>query len=155
MGHCEHRNCAPLRKFLDASVCGHCDGDVVLEFSDCQSIDSTALGLIAKAALILRKAPGRKLIMANLRKQPRHAVIQLGLKHLTHLEDTPEYEYRRTRINHPATPNRDDGVDHKTILEAHTALVEVSPNNRKLFADVVALIGDTRDTGPDLFHPAK
>lgn len=140
MGHCEYLNCIPLRKFLDALTCDAPQSEIILEFGDCLSIDSTALGLIAKAALLVRKTPGRKLVLANLRIGPRKAVIQLGLQHLAHLEEWPALRHRTT-VAQAAPTTAADRVDRKTIREAHEVLATISPENRSLFADVVSFIG--------------
>jgi anti-anti-sigma regulatory factor len=146
VGHCEYLNCAPLRKFLDTLTCGGRQDEIVLEFSDCLSIDSTALGLIAKAAITVRKTPGRKLVLANLRNGPRNAVIQLGLKHLTHIEELPERRLNGS-VAHVSHVTEVARVDRKTIREAHEVLATISPENRSLFADVVSFIG-----GPQGVH---
>lgn len=143
VGHCEYLNCAPLRKFLDFATAETNRREIVLEMSDCLSIDSTALGLVAKAALNLHRTPGRRLVLANLRIGPRRTALRLGIGHLAQIEDIPEYRRRTAPAETPASPPA-AAADRETIREAHEALMEIRPGNRATFADVASFLGTVR-----------
>ncbi len=155
VGHADYLNCAPLRKFLDFTTGTPRYAEVILDFSRCTSIDSTALGIIARAALRLRQEKGRRVVLTNLRNGPLRAATQLGLGHLAGIEDSPEVARRFTP---PPFPVREadpvQGVSAETIRDAHEALMEIEPRNREIFADVMSFIGASKRFSPRAETPA-
>lgn len=140
-GHADYFNCLPLKKFLDFSEEISTHVEIIVEFSGCRSIDSTTLGLIARTALTIRKTPGRRLMLANLHGGPRRAAEQLGLAHITEFVELVTEQPAPASTNAPAL-----AVDRETIRDAHAALMELSPANSTLFADVMTFITSTKQT---------
>ncbi len=144
-GHADYLNCAPLGKFLEFTSGTPRFAEITVDFSRCASIDSTALGLIARAALRMRQTPGRRMLLANLANGPRRAATQLGLGHLAGIVDAPDVARRFTPPPFPDTSKRSpQGVGAEVIRDAHEALMEIEPRNREVFADVMAFISTSR-----------
>lgn len=140
IGHADHLNCLPLKKFLGFSEEVSTYREIIVDFSECRAIDSTAIGLLARTALSLRKNSSRRLILANLHGASRRAAEQLGIGHIApFIEMDPTDAAPVSAGKAPAL-----AVDREAIRDAHAALVELSPDNRTLFADVMTFINAVR-----------
>src|SRR6218665_1657683 len=77
LGHADYLNCLPLKKFLDFVQESPVFDEIFVDLSCYRSIDSTALGLLARSAISLKKASGRRLLLANLHGASRRSAEQL------------------------------------------------------------------------------
>lgn len=142
VGHADYLNCEPLQKFLGFTTETTRYRSVILDFTRCASLDSTTLGLVARGALRMRQSAQRELVLANLRDGPRRAATQLGLAHLATLRDLPELGKNPPSLTDAPQPAR--AVSATTIRDAHEALLEIDPNNRERFEDVLSFISASR-----------
>jgi anti-anti-sigma factor len=113
----------------------------VLDFQQCSSMDSTFLGLLAGAALELKKAaPGGGLVLTHVGPRNLELVRNLGLHRLLTVDP-----------GEPATSfeNCDEALrchEHseleqaRLVLQAHENLVAVDESNRGKFQDVMAFL---------------
>lgn len=108
----------------------------VLDFQHCASMDSTFLGVLAGAALEVRKAGG-KLILARVGQRNLELIRNLGLHRLLTV-DAGDFDMNFDRCNQSiATPDSSE-LDHaRLVLEAHENLVNVDEENRSKFQDVL------------------
>jgi hypothetical protein len=113
----------------------------VIDFQRCTSMDSTFLGVLAGAALALRKnVPPGSLVLARIGPRNLELVRNLGLHRLLTVDggDLP------MTFGHPPTalpcPERGELENARLVLEAHENLVSVDENNRGKFQDVLAFL---------------
>jgi anti-sigma B factor antagonist len=139
-GRASFQNSACLRDFF-AEMIRQGKTRLVIDFSQCASMDSTFLGVLAGAALELKKLnPAGSLILARLVPRNLELIRNLGLHRLLTVDagdassdgakcDTVLHCENRTEIEHA-----------RMVLEAHENLVAVDENNRAKFQDVLAFL---------------
>lgn len=117
----------------------------VLDFQNCTSMDSTFLGVLAGAALELRKAnKDATLVVTRVGQRNLELMRNLGLHRLLAVDAG------NTATTPPPTPPAtDSGLECKQqseienarhVLEAHENLVKVDESNRTKFQDVLAFL---------------
>lgn len=111
----------------------------ILDFQHCASMDSTFLGVLAGAALDVRKARG-KLILARVGQRNLELIRNLGLHRLL-MVDAGNFDMNFAQCTQ-AIPNPDRGeLEHaRLVLEAHENLVNADEENRSKFQDVLAFM---------------
>jgi hypothetical protein len=113
----------------------------VLDFQRCTSMDSTFLGVLAGAAIELRKTAPQGSIVAT-RVGPRNLELMrnLGLHRLLTLDAgdlSLSFQNRET----PLEPKKASEVESARLcLEAHENLVSADESNRSKFQDVLAFL---------------
>lgn len=148
-GRANYLNCAPLSEFFNTMIHGQERRRFLVDFRECAAMDSTFLGLLAGAALDLRKArPPGELILSRLGERNLELVRNLGLHRLA----VVDAEGRYCRLN--GTPKeiemtgQVDGegpASQETILRAHENLCEIDHTNRAKFQDVLAFLRNQVD----------
>lgn len=113
----------------------------VVDFEHCTSMDSTFLGVLAGAALQLRKKePTGRLVFTRVGERNLELIRNLGLHRLVTVDAgsfpmnfgpnaKPLSECERTEIEAA-----------RLVLEAHENLVATDPSNRGKFQDVLAFL---------------
>lgn len=113
----------------------------VLDFQHCASMDSTFLGVLAGAALELRKvAPGSSLILTRVGARNLELIRNLGLHRLVTVDagEFPlDFGKCDTALN---CPDRSEIESARLVLEAHENLVNADDSNRSRFQDVLAFL---------------
>ena len=139
-GRASFQNSACLRDFISEMV-RQGKTKLVLDFLHCTSMDSTFLGVLAGAALELRKAtPPGSLILARLSQRNLELIRNLGLHRLLTV-DAGDFPMNFTKCDTPlACDNRSEVENARLVLEAHENLVAVDENNRAKFQDVLAFL---------------
>ena len=151
-GRASYLNSSPLREFFSIAV-KQMRRNVLIDFSNCTSIDSTFLGIVAGAALDFMDAePPLRIKLAALSPRNLELVKNLGLERLTIvLQDTPpaplqtpepgkEQALAADRIG------QEDRV--RMIISAHEHLVKCDESNAERFQDVLTFMRKQRG-GPD------
>ena len=112
---------------------------VVVEMQECVGMDSTFMGILAGLSTVLKKT-GREVVLVNLSEKNHFLLKMLGLLHLVRVE---------TSVVDPAVPVVADqslsaGEDKcqmtQTMINAHEALIDASPDNIVKFKDVLAYL---------------
>lgn len=121
----------------------------VLDFHQCTSMDSTFLGVLAGAAMQLRKAtPAGGLTLVRVGERNLELIRNLGLHRLATVDSG---EFRMTFDGSPATPLSDEKKSEiesaKLVLEAHESLVSADSANAAKFQDVLAFLRNRVDSG--------
>jgi anti-sigma B factor antagonist len=113
----------------------------VIDFQRCASMDSTFLGVLAGAAIALRKKnPAGSLVLARVGSRNLELVRNLGLHRLLTV-DAGDFPMSFTKSPTPlACPDRSELENARLVLEAHENLVNVDENNRSKFQDVIAFL---------------
>lgn len=111
--------------------------EFVVDLKNCPVMDSTFMGTLAGMALRLRELGQGQLHVVNLNERNSDLLKNLGLDQLFSMEDLPEHA-PETETSEEIESGKVDRVEKaKTMLEAHKALVEASPENVTKFKDVL------------------
>jgi anti-sigma B factor antagonist len=139
-GRASFQNSACLRDFI-AEMLRRGKTRFVLDFQHCASMDSTFLGVLAGAALELRKsAPGGSLVVTRVGQRNLELMRNLGLHRLLTLDPGnggPDAEKCKTALD---APKASEVENARMVLEAHENLVSADEANRTKFQDVLAFL---------------
>jgi anti-sigma B factor antagonist len=139
-GRASFQNSACLHDFVDEML-RQGKTRFVIDFQRCTSMDSTFLGVLAGAALILRKKnPPGSLVLARIGPRNLELVRNLGLHRLLTVDDGDMPMASATPATALACPDRGELENARLVLEAHENLVSVDENNRGKFQDVLAFL---------------
>jgi anti-sigma B factor antagonist len=139
-GRASFQNSSCLRDFFSEMV-RQGKTRVVIDFMHCASMDSTFLGVLAGAALELKKAtPPGSLTLARLGQRNLELIRNLGLHRLLTV-DAGDLAMNFAKCDTAlASENRSEAENARLVLEAHENLVAVDENNRVKFQDVLAFL---------------
>jgi anti-sigma B factor antagonist len=114
----------------------------VIDFHHCTSMDSTFLGVLAGAALELRKAAGvSSFVLCRIGERNLELVKNLGLDRLL-VVDTGECVCAGEVVGQPlAVPPKATELENaRLVLAAHESLIAVDEANRVKFQDVLSFL---------------
>lgn len=114
---------------------------LVLDFQRCASMDSTFLGVLAGAAIELRKqGGGGSLVAARVSERHLELMRSLGLHRLLTIT-SGEPAATLAKCDTPLEPKKSSELESaQQVLEAHENLVQADEANREKFQDVVAFL---------------
>lgn len=113
----------------------------VLDFQTCTSMDSTFLGVLAGAALELKKtAPDGSLVLARVGQRNLELIRNLGLHRLLTV-DAEGFQMGFDKCDKALVCEDHSELEHaRMVLEAHENLVTADEANRTKFQDVMAFL---------------
>jgi anti-anti-sigma factor len=113
----------------------------ILDLTECVLMDSTFLGVLAGAALELRrKAPPGTLTLARVGERNLELIRNLGLHRLATV-DAGNFPLNFSGTAHPLdTKARSEIESARLVLEAHESLISVDAANAAKFQDVLAFL---------------
>ena len=135
------QNSAALRDFLGGLI-KQGKRRFVLDFQQCASMDSTFLGVLAGAALQLRKAApdDGSLVLARVGQRNLELIRNLGLHRLLTV-DAGGFNLNFKGGDEPLpAAQRSELESARLVLEAHENLVTADEGNRSKFQDVLAFL---------------
>lgn len=141
-GRASFQNSASLQQFL-AEMRRQGRSRFVMDFQACTSMDSTFLGVLAGAALELRKAEGGggSLVLCRVGERNLELIKNLGLHRLLVVEEcasAPEIRPGGAALAPQAKMNELENA--RLVLAAHENLVAADESNRTKFQDVLAFL---------------
>ena len=140
-GRASFQNSASLQQFL-AEMRRQGRARFVMDFQACTSMDSTFLGVLAGAALELRKAEGGgSLVLCRVGERNLELIKNLGLHRLLIVDDGSSAAQIRvggTALAPQAKMNELENA--RLVLAAHENLVSADESNRAKFQDVLAFL---------------
>ncbi len=145
-GRASFANSGGLRDFF-AEMFKHGRKSFVVDFKDCTSMDSTFLGVLAGAALELRRQhPPGTLTLVRVAERNLELIRNLGLHRLATV-DAGEFQLNF----HGGTTGLDTRAkteieSARLILEAHENLVSADAANAAKFQDVLAFLRNRVDS---------
>jgi len=139
-GRASFQNSACLRDFV-AEMLHRGKTRFVLDFQNCASMDSTFLGVLAGAALELKKtAPEGSFVLARVGPRNLELIRNLGLHRLL-LVDAGEFPMNFDKCDTALECKvRPEIETARLVLEAHENLVNLDEANRNKFQDVLAFL---------------
>jgi anti-anti-sigma factor len=139
-GRANFQNSACLRDFIEEMI-KQGKRRFIVDMFHCSGMDSTFLGVLAGAALQLRKpALGGNLILVRVGPRNLELIRNLGLHRLLTVDagDFPmQFENRDVALN---CPDRSELDNARLCLEAHESLVAADEGNRSKFQDVIVFL---------------
>lgn len=140
-GRASYTNCAPVGKFFNQMVKEQ-KCDIVVDFADCTGMDSTFLGILAGAAMeIKKKVPDGTLTLCRLGSRNLELIRNLGLHRILRVDSGDfDMNFDEDKNNGLDTLDRNEIANAKTILKAHENLVAADEGNLKKFQDVLAYL---------------
>lgn len=135
-GKATFKNSATIKKFIAKMIA---DGkrSFVIDFEACIGMDSTFLGVMAGAALQLRKCdPRGSLVLTHLNERNDELVHNLGLNRLLTVDNGQSVSAGETAFLQQAIVS-DEVAAAREVLEAHRNLVEADDQNETKFRDVI------------------
>ncbi|HEX2854109.1 MAG TPA: STAS domain-containing protein [Opitutaceae bacterium] len=139
-GRASFQNSACLRDFI-SEMLRQGKTRLVIDFMHCASMDSTFLGVLAGAALEMKKlGSGASLILSRVGQRNLELIRNLGLHRLLTV-DAGDFPLTVGRGG-AALPceNRSELEQARLVLEAHENLVAADETNRAKFQDVMAFL---------------
>lgn len=121
----------------------------VLDFQACTSMDSTFLGVLAGAAMQLRKAtPPGSLTLVRVGERNLELIRNLGLHRLATVESGDfDLSFDGNRSVALTAEKKSEIESAKLVLEAHENLVTADSANAAKFQDVLAFLRSRVDGG--------
>ncbi len=146
-GRASYLNSAPVGDFF-ARMIGAGKKSFVVDFKDCQTMDSTFLGIIAGLALDVRKLrTAGSVTLCRLSRRNLELVRNLGLHRIVNVDSgkfSMDFESPAEKlkpVNHKEIENA------KMILQAHENLVEMEESNKSKFQDVIDFLKNQVEEG--------
>jgi anti-anti-sigma factor len=140
-GRASFQNSACLQDFINAMMSAGRTRFAV-DFHECTSMDSTFLGVLAGAALKLRKLPTPgSLVLCRLSGRNLELVRNLGLDRLLTIDDgrfVPLVDGQGAPLK--CTPDLSELQQARLVLTAHEDLVQADEANRQKFQDVLTFL---------------
>jgi anti-anti-sigma factor len=139
-GRANFQNSGSLRDFI-AEMLGHGKTRFVLDCEACAGMDSTFLGVLAGAAISLRKAsPEGSFVVLRPGARNLELMRNLGLHRLLTI-DGGEAATGETRCDMLLGARRLSQAENaRLVLEAHENLVSADEANRTRFEDVLSFL---------------
>ena len=139
-GRASFQNSSCLRDFF-TEMLARGKTRFVLDFEHCTSMDSTFLGVLAGAAIELRKtATQGSIVVSRVAQRNLELMRNLGLHRLLTI-DSGDFSLSFQKCDTPLEAKKSSEVENaRMVLEAHEHLVRADEANRTKFQDVLAFL---------------
>ena len=134
-------NSVPFKRFADhLQTQGH-PRQFLVDLAQCETMDSTFMGVLASVSIAQTKSGREKLLVANANDHVRRLLKTLGLTHLLSIHDGDHADRAISKAEeHLQAPSsgpvsRLDQILH--TLEAHKTLVRIDDENELRFQSVI------------------
>ena len=139
-GRASFQNSACLRDFI-TEMLRQGKTRFVLDFMHCASMDSTFLGVLAGAALELKKiSPGGSLTLARVGQRNLELIRNLGLHRLLTVDDGAAGANLAKCDTALECQARTEAETARHVLASHENLISADEGNRAKFQDVLAFL---------------
>ncbi len=142
VGNATMKNSKTLEEFFTNLFKGE-KSDVIFDFDECNYMDSTMLGLIAKTSLKMKKQWNLTIYAVNLSNAVKTSLKSTGVDKLMVILENEETAEKAKEIQVEKLEIKDfDSKEEKTIhiLDAHKTLMGLSKENETVFQNVVNLL---------------
>ena len=140
-GRANYLNCGAVREFFSMML-GQGRKNILVDFRNCLSVDSTFLGILAGAALDLSELdPPGELSLASLGPRNMELIRNLGLHKLAKVVDTVDGA-PAPQEGEKALEKDSIGKEERVrmIIDAHNKLVQCDESNAERFQDVLTFM---------------
>mgnify|MGYP001065928231 CR=1 FL=1 len=119
----------------------------IVDMEQCESADSTFLGVLAGLSMRLKKEHRAKMFLVNLSKKVYESTALLGLNQIIDcylVGNVPDDIINRlkhfSKLERIEMKRADTKVTYETIAQAHTNLIQVNKQNLPRFKDVLSFL---------------
>lgn len=136
-GKANYLNCNSFREFIEQMLS---EGRhyFLVDFKNCQGMDSTFLGILAGTALELRKqTPPGELTLCRLSDRNQELILNLGLQNLLSISEDTTDESAADAFD---SLENEEVSDAKNVLRAHENLAAADEQNVTKFQDVISFL---------------
>lgn len=141
MGDVRINICQGLSQLADRDIHEIHSDDFFIDLSEADNIDSTALGLLAKIALLLEKEYGYQPVIYCDNENIYKLLTTMGFDQIFSIVQEPlasDYESITFATLLPSTSNLHSKIEaHRYSLDAHRILMSLNPANKIRFEAVV------------------
>lgn len=134
-------NSVPLKRFADHLNARNEPKVFILDLQECETLDSTFMGVIASVSITQTRGDRHKLVVANASDHIRRLLKTLGLTHLLDLRDGSSQKAALERASSHLRPADDREVTRTEqilhTLDAHKTLVKIDEENELRFQSVI------------------
>lgn len=130
--------CATLDSFIERLFHDPQLNSVLIDLSETHIIDSTALGLMAKVAIQMRKRFNQKPLIISTRPDISRVLSSMGFEKVFNIVHEAPVK-SPTMSEMPNVPCSQGSACEK-VLEAHRILMDMNEKNRETFREVVAAL---------------
>lgn len=140
-GRASYLNCGPVGRFFDKLI-RDTESDIIIDFKGCTGMDSTFLGLIAGAAIELRKqTPPRSLTLCRLNERNLELIRNLGLHRILTVDaQDHDLSFDANKAAELSDEQKEKVATARTILQAHENLIQADAANQEKFQDVLTFL---------------
>lgn len=130
--------CGTLDQFIERMFDDAAMRAVMIDLSETQVIDSTALGLLAKIAIYFERRFGGKPLLYSPNEDITRILLSMGFPQIFELQTNvaPTADATQEVVRVPC--NEANACDK--VLEAHRILMGMNEQNRETFRDVVSAL---------------
>lgn len=137
-------NSVPLKKFTDLIQSKDASSQIILDLDECETMDSTFMGVLASISMSQVRQKKRKLILANTNEHSAKLLKTLGISNLVEVHecvnDKGPCDHIQQAEGHMETLPTEkishiDQICH--TLEAHRTLVRADGENEVRFQSVI------------------
>lgn len=133
-GRASYLNCSCCGDFFGYLIKKDCT-ELKIDFSQCQGMDSTFMGMLASFVLKLRESKnGKTVTLYNLSPRNLELIENLGLDTLVNLGGDLDFKIGDVQSLNPQPASK------WSILNAHKKLIEADSSNSSKFQDVIAFL---------------
>ena len=136
----------PLKQFIHRTVETRSARKILIDMSQCNSMDSTFMGVLAGLSFQMKDSPDCSLKLSNLSEKNEKLLRTLGVDRVVNYSRTPSAEEKELmeRLSEGGDPLEAGAMDPldaaRTSLEAHETLVNINPENFDKFKSVLELL---------------
>ena len=139
-------NSAPFKSIIQTMQARNPQTTFILDMRECESMDSTFMGVLAGVGLAQRREKRPNLTLVNVSDRVRKLLTTLGLAHFLDIrssipEKTPLPEIDAFQQTDPVQANREDQILH--MIQAHQDLVHLDSSNKIRFENVLKYLSDS------------
>lgn len=135
-GKANYLNCNSFREFIEQML-SQGRHHFLVDFENCQGMDSTFLGILAGTALELKKQdPPGQLTLCRLSERNQELITNLGLQNLLTISN----EETAAACSAFDSLENKEVSDAKNVLKAHENLAEADEQNVAKFQDVISFL---------------
>ncbi len=131
VGRASYLNCQCVSDFFSSALSSEKVLRLKIDLQACTGMDSTFLGMLAGAALKMRKRPGGETVLMNVSGRNMELVKNLGLDIIVKIQNSSE------KMDESAQSVENAAASTGQILSAHKDLIEANPKNLEKFEDVI------------------
>lgn len=137
VGNATMKNSKTLEELFDNIFAGE-KKEIIVDFKDCNYMDSTMLGFLAKTAIKLKKQWNKQFFEFNATNMVKASLKSTGVYNLMGHLDEFIGSVKLEELEIKDFSDKNEKAKH--ILEAHKILMSLSEENEKVFKNVVDLL---------------